>query len=239
MFDMPYTEVPTTDGLYLVDYDLVGRIVHDSAFLIRKNDTAKWTSHKEGWGLPTTYSYEVDYKDARIYAEIRRMSFGGLGKIRSFFENKQTRTSSLPSGTKIDALKEELYSLEQDGRSARHLLKKKIENASRSSMRNINGAVSKWETATEVAKFTRNASGDILLVGSAIATGGASTVAIGGAGSLMKGAFKYQDTGNVGAGVMEASVSFVTVLIPGPKDGMSKGAARALLFTKAKTEFVG
>ena len=55
----------------------------------------------------------------------------------------------------------------------------------------------------------------------------------------MKGAFKYQDTGNVAAGIMEATVSFVTVVIPEPKDGMTKSMARTLIFTKAKTEFIG
>ena len=236
---MAYTEVPTTDGLYFVDYDLIDRIVHDSAFLQKKNSSAKRKSEKEGWGLPEIYHYDVNYKEARSHAELSRASFNAFRKVSAFYQNTRSRSSQLPTGAKIEELKEQLFSMEKSGRDARQQLKKKIDDASRDSMKNINGKVEDWGTAVEVAKFTRNASADIILVGSAVVTGGASTVAIGAGGSLMKGAFKYQDTGNVAAGVMEASVSFVTVVIPGPKDGMSKGMVRALLFTKAQTEFVG
>lgn len=236
---MAYTEVPTTDGLYLVDYDLIDRIVHDSAFLQKKNTSATRKSEKEGWGLPEIYHYDVNYKEARSYAELSRTSFNAFRKVSAFYQNTRSRSSQLPTSAKIEEMKEQLFSMERSGRDARQQLKKKIDDASRDSMKNISGKVEGWGTAVEVAKFTRNASADIVLVGSAVVTGGASTLAIGAGGSLMKGAFKYQDTGNVAAGVMEASVSFVTVVIPGPKDGMTKGMARTLLFTKAKTEFVG
>jgi hypothetical protein len=236
---MAYTEVPTTDGLYLVDYDLIDRIVHDSAFLGKKNTDAKLIAEKEGWGLPEIYHYRVDYKAARSFAEISRLSFNAFRKVTAFYKNTRSRSSQLPSGSKMEELKEQLFAMEKSGRDATQMLKKKQNEASRKGMQNINDKVDNWGAAVEVAKFTRNASADIILVGSAVVSGGASTLAIGAGGSLMKGAFKYQDTGNIAAGVMEATVSFVTVVIPGPKDGMTKSMARTLIFTKAKTEFIG
>lgn len=231
---MAYIEVPTTDGLYLID-----RIVHDAAFLENKNTGAKLITEKEGWGLPEIYHYKVDYKAARSYAEARRLGFNTFRKISTFYQNNRSRTSQLPTGAKMEELKEQLFAMEKSGRDAAQALKKKQEEASRRGMKNINNKVDNWGTAVEVAKFTRNASADIILVGSAVVTGGTSTLAIGAGGSLMKGAFKYQDTGNVAAGIMEGTVSFVTVVIPGPKDGMTKSMARTLIFTRAKTEFVG
>ena len=236
---MAYTEVPTTDGLYLVDYDLIDRIVHDSAFLQKKNNSAKLVTEKEGWGLPEIYHYDVDYKAARSFAEMSRVSFAAFRKVSALYQNSRSRSSQLPTGSKMEELKEQLFSMEKSGRDAAVALKKKQNDASRKGMKNINDKVDDWGTAVEVAKFTRNASADIVLVGSAVVTGGASTLAIGAGGSLMKGVFKYQDTGNVAAGIMEGTVSFVTVVIPGPKDGMTKAMARTLIFTKAKTEFVG
>ena len=236
---MAYTEVPTTDGLYLVDYDLIDRIVHDSAFLEKTNASAKLITEKEGWGLPEIYHHHVDYKTARSFAEMSRVSFAAFRKISAFYQSTRFRSSQLPSGSKMEELKEQLFAMEKSGRNAAEALKKKQSDASRKGMKNINDKVENWGAAVEVAKFTRNASADILLVGSAVVTGGTSTLAMGASGALMKGAFKYQDTGNVAAGIMEGTVSFVTVVIPGPKDGMSKAMARTLLFTKAKTEFVG
>lgn len=236
---MSYIEVPTTDGLYLVDYDLIDRIVHDSNYLQRKNDTAKRITVDEGFFLPSTYHYNVDYKGARIYAESARLRFNAQATVNSFYQGYMKRSSQLPTGSRIEVLKEELFDMEKAGHNAADTLHQKLKTASRESMQNINSNVGNWGVAIEVAKFTRNASGDILLVSSAIATGGTSTLAIGAGGSLLKGAYKYQDTGNIAAGLMEASVSFVVVVIPGPKVGMSKPMARTLVFTKAKTEFAG
>ena len=236
---MAYTEVPTTGGLYLVDYDLIDRIVHDSAYLQKQNTDAKLTTEQEGFWLPETYHYSVDFKAARSIAESSRYSFNAFRKVSTFYQNRHSKSSQLPAGSKMEELKKQLFSMEKSGRDAAKTLKDKQQLASRKSMQNINDKADAWKGAAEVAKFTRNASADIILVGSAVVTGGASTLAIGAGGSLMKGVFKYQDTGNVAAGVMEGAVSFVTVVIPGPKDGMTKAMARTLIFTKAKTEFLG
>lgn len=61
---------------------------------------------------------------------------------------------------------------------------------------------------------------------------------LGTAGSILKGIGKWQDSGSIGAGVVQASVSFVTFFIPGP-DGMDKATGRILVFAKAKHEFTG
>ncbi|RLA40982.1 MAG: hypothetical protein DRR42_25165 [Gammaproteobacteria bacterium] len=170
---MAYTEVPTTDGLYLVDYDLIDRIVHDSTFLQKKNTDAKLITEKEGWGLPEIYHYSVNYKAARSFAETSRHAFNAFRKVSAFYQNTRSRSSQLPTGSKIEELKERLFAMEKSGRDAAEMLKRKQKDASRRGMQNINDKVDNWGTAVEVAKFTRNASADIILVWSAVVSGGA------------------------------------------------------------------
>ncbi len=236
---MAYQEVITTNGLYLVDYDLVNRIIYDSTYLQAKNNNAVRKKEKEGWGLPETYHWEVDYNTAKSAAAAAPHLYGFINKIKMASQNAASQTSTIPPGSDIERMKDDLYQYEKSGRDAGEALKKKQRDASSKSMANIHGKVSKWETALEVAKFTRDASAEIILVSSVVVSGGATSLAIGAGGSLLKGAAKWQDTGNLGLGVLQASVSFVTVLIPGPKTGMDKGLARMLIFTKAKSEFTG
>ncbi len=233
-----YQEVPTTDGLYLVDYDLINRILHDSYYLQGKNSGAQLKTAKEGWGLPETYHYEVNYPAARRYAEGMRMAFNALGRLGALIDDRTSFTSTLPRGADVERFKEELFDIERAGRDAAEALKKKQKQATRRSMRNINDKVEAWGAAVEVAKFTRDASVDVILVTGGVMSGG-TALALGGTGSLLKGVYKYQDTGNVAASVMESTVSFVTFVIPSPDAGMSKGMARTLLFTKTTVEFSG
>jgi hypothetical protein len=236
---MAYIEVPSTDGLYMIDYDLVNRILHDSYYLQGKYLGSEVIPEKEGWGLPETYFVKVPYKASRVYAETMRSSYDVAGRIASFMQGLNGNSSQLPTGDRIESFKHRLHEIERAGRESAQKLKQRQDDASRRSMRNINKKVDQWGTAVEVAKFTRNASADVLLVGGSVVTGGSATLALGAAGSIFKGAAKYQDTGNLAASVVEANVSFVTFFIPGPKDGMSKAMARTLIFTKAKTEFAG
>jgi hypothetical protein len=53
----------------------------------------------------------------------------------------------------------------------------------------------------EACKFVRDTSTDIVAIGSTIATGGAAAGLLG-ASSMLKGVYKYQDTGKAGAAVL-------------------------------------
>jgi hypothetical protein len=75
-------------------------------------------------------------------------------------------------------------------------------------MHNITKAVEDYESQIEIAKFVRDTSADGLMVGASVMSGGAA-LAFTGAGSFLKGTAMFQDTGSVGAGVMEGVGSFV------------------------------
>jgi len=79
-------------------------------------------------------------------------------------------------------------------------------------MKRINQAVEDYQSHIEVAKWVRDTSADGLMVGASVMTGGAAIAVMGG-GSTLKGVAKFQDTGSVGAAVMEGAGSFVFAFV--------------------------
>jgi hypothetical protein len=77
---------------------------------------------------------------------------------------------------------------------------------------NINRAVDDYQAHIEVARFVRDTSADGLMVGASVMSGGAA-LAVMGAGSTLKGTAKFQDTGSVGASIMEGAGSFVFAFV--------------------------
>jgi len=86
-------------------------------------------------------------------------------------------------------------------------------NASRETSQNIDQAVMWGERAVGGATFLRDASATMLVVGSTLLTGGAAAAVLG-AGSVLRGTGKYQDTGNVGAAVLTTSLTFSFGMFP-------------------------
>jgi hypothetical protein len=108
-------------------------------------------------------------------------------------------------------------------------------------MRNINQAVDDYQSAVDVSKFVRDTSADGLMVGASVMSGGAA-VAVMGAGSFLKGEAKFQDTGSVGAGVMEGAGSFVFAYVKlGKSFSFKQDMVLALIQApyKSATELVG
>jgi hypothetical protein len=108
-------------------------------------------------------------------------------------------------------------------------------------MQNINRAVDDYQSHIEVARFVRDTSVDGLMVGASIMSGGAA-VAVMGAGSTLKGTAKFQDTGSVGAAVMEGAGSFVFAYVKlGKSFSFKQDMILALVQApyKAGTELVG
>lgn len=110
-------------------------------------------------------------------------------------------------------------------------------------MNNISNNVDNWENAITVTQTIRDGSATFLIVAGSIATGGAGATVLGSAGmttatagqamttlamgSAMRGAFTYQDTGNVGSALINAGGSFVTGAIPLGAAGTALTAAEA------------
>lgn len=91
-------------------------------------------------------------------------------------------------------------------------LRRKQQVASAETMSNVNRLVAKAKCGEEVATVVRDLSATVLVVGAAFLTGGAAAGVLG-TGSALKGVGKYEESGNIGAGVLEASGTFVVGLI--------------------------
>ena len=102
--------------------------------------------------------------------------------------------------------------------------------ASRRTMSNIESAVEFAESAIWVAEAVRNLSATVLVAGASLLSGGAA-LAVLGAGSSLKGVSTYQDSGNLGSAVLDATGTFVVGAIP-----LGVAAARA---AQAATTSIG
>lgn len=138
----------------------------------------------------------------------------------------------------LSAWREELATIEKQARHYKEVFRAKQNAAQKETSANVQSAVGTYETAIEVAKFTRDASAGTLLIGASLLSGGAA-LGVLGAGSTLKGAAKYQDTGNAGAAVLEFGLTFTLGIIPGPAANMARGEKVALFIATAQIEAGG
>ncbi|MFM2391697.1 MAG: hypothetical protein RLZZ437_3252 [Pseudomonadota bacterium] len=191
------------DGMYLIIRSAV------RTRLIRSR--ARMTEHNAGWFLPTTYNLEVNWSGYR--AELDR-------ETNRYWENceMQLRTDPRP-------LMGSLVGLINDAVTDHNWFIDRTREASSRSTASIDRCVTNWDRAITGARFVRDGSATFLIVTAGIVSGGAGLAAATGAGmtgvttgtamttlavgSGMRGAFTYQDTGNVGSAVLNASGSFI------------------------------
>ena len=100
--------------------------------------------------------------------------------------------------------------------------------ASRDTMQAINTSVSRSQTAIDALTVVRDLSATTLVVGAGFLSGGAA-LGVLGAGSALKGTARYQDSGNIGSAVLEASGTFVFGMITMSPSIAEAGAIPGLL----------
>jgi hypothetical protein len=86
-------------------------------------------------------------------------------------------------------------------------------SASHETMDNIDRSVARGEMGKTVATGVRDLSATMVVAGSAFMSGGTS-LAFLGMGSVAKGAYRYQDTQNLGSALLTATGTFVVGAIP-------------------------
>ena len=204
---MTYAEVTTSESnLYLIDRDLVDQVIHHSAYIQSINENAKLTTEKEGFGMPETYEYDIDIDTGSVGSRLgRRGRYCEVGPVGDLCQDVFYPQSRLPTRLDVESLRHRLISTEKAGQDANDAYLAKMQNATHSSMKNINDRASTFETAANVATITRNLSTDFILITAGTLTGGAA-LAVGGAGSLFKGVRISQHTHNVGAAVLHAQL---------------------------------
>lgn len=101
-----------------------------------------------------------------------------------------------------------LIEMRQQTEQAVHAVRRMHGRASHEMFENIDQSVHRGEIAVSAASGIRDLSATVLVVGSAMMTGGAAVAVLGG-GSFLKGVASYEDNGNVGAAVLTATGTFV------------------------------
>jgi hypothetical protein len=100
--------------------------------------------------------------------------------------------------------------------------------ASRDTMQAINTSVARSQAAIDVLTVVRDLSATTLVVGAGFLSGGAA-LGVLGAGSALKGTARYQDSGNIGSAILEASGTFVFGMITMAPSIAEVGAAPGLM----------
>lgn len=192
------------------DPDVIYSIIRGAvrAQLIRNR--SRVVENNPGWLLPTTYNLETNWQGFR--AELDSES-------ERYWQNAemQLRTST-------ETMRNNLIGLVSNATSDLAWYRNESRSVSQRSSANINRVVSNWETALTVATTVRDGSATFLIVTSGLVSGGAGFAAAGAlgmtgistgtamttlaVGSVMRGAFTWQDTGNVGSAMVNAIGSF-------------------------------
>jgi hypothetical protein len=200
------------DGsIWAVDLDNMYGLIRASIrhALIRRR--TRVVEHSESWYLPTTYNLETNWR-------------GFQGELNStceqYWDEAWTRMRALPQN-----LQENLAALLSSGVDDLNWYQTENGRCSQRSTASIDRVVGVWEALYTGARITRDASATFLVVTAGIVmapVGAAAAAGVGmtgistgtamttlAAGSAMRGAFTYQDTGNVGSAVINAGGTFI------------------------------
>ena len=177
------------------------------------------TSVENGFLMPTTYLFETDWSGLR--ADVDQ-------ETNTFYLDAAERLSRDPGG-----MRSNLLGMMARGRSDFNAVEAMRRRATRQSSESISNNVTGWETALAVAQFTRDTSATILVVGAGLLSGGAAFGVLG-AGSVLRGTATYQDTGNVGAAVINGSGTFIVGMV-----GIAGGNPALMRSEQIQLMFVG
>lgn len=177
------------------------------------------TSVENGFLMPTTYLFETDWNGLR--ADVDQ-------ETNTFYMDAAERLSRDPASMRAN-----LLGMIARGRSDFNAVEAMRRRATRQSSESISNNVEGWETALAVAQFTRDTSATILVVGAGLLSGGAAFGVLG-AGSVLRGTATYQDTGNVGAAVINGSGTFIVGMV-----GIAGGNPALMRSEQIQLMFVG
>ena len=177
------------------------------------------TSVDNGFLMPTTFLFETDWDGLR--ADVDQ-------ETNTFYMDAAERLSRDPASMRAN-----LLGMMARGRGDFNAVEAMRRRATRQSSESISNNVSGWETALSVAQFTRDTSATILVVGAGLLSGGAAFGVLG-AGSVLRGTATYQDTGNVGAAVINGSGTFIVGMV-----GIAGGNPALMRSEQIQLMFVG
>lgn len=177
------------------------------ARLIRER--TRIVEHRAGWLLPTTWHVETRWDGLRTAV---------TQTADPMFQGMWQDAIAWP-----EMVSNQLAMIAAEARSDILAVRAMQERASRDSAQSIDSNVRGWERALGAAELTRDASATILVVGAGLLSGGAA-LAVLGAGSVLRGTATYQETGNVGAALIQTTGTFIVGAIPLAGGGGAAGS---------------
>ena len=231
---MAWETFRSNDGVYLIDWDGLARIIRSCKRAGAMNDYSKVVTERGerdfwalGLRLPDLHTVQVDWD--RVALETKTQTEMELRKFHA------------TAGSSMKGQITNLVQMMEQADDDRDTFQDKQSEAQQKTMDNIETSVHNGEVAVEVLKTVRDTSAEIVMVGATYVSGGTAAILFTGVGSGMKGAFVYQDTGKAD----KALATFSTNLLLGAADlkvgaaikGMSSASGRigmAIVWSKAK-----
>lgn len=220
-------------GVWIYNTDTVYAIIRAAVRARIIKNRSRVVTDNPAWYLPTTYYLDTNWTGLRAEVDI---------EAARYWSNAVAQLHIGPAnffGT--------LVGLVNDAITDSNWHRNTSNDCMRRSSANINRVVDNWETALTATRVVRDASATILIVtagvlvapvGAGAAAAAGSGIGMGGAttmlatGSVMRGAFTYQDTGNVGSAAINAAGSFTVGMI-----GLG-GASASLTSAEAATVLI-
>lgn len=199
---------------WIYDPDVVYAIVRAAVRARIVRNRSRVVTDNPGWTMPTTYYLETNWDGYRREME---------SEATRYWQNAQEQLRRAP-----DTFFGSVIGLVNDAINDNNWHRNTSNDCQRRSSANIGRVVDNWETALTATRIVRDASATILIVsagilvapvGAGAAAAASSGIGMGGAttmlatGSVMRGAFTYQDTGNVGSAMINAAGSFTVGMI--------------------------
>lgn len=204
---MAWQTFRSNDGIYLIDWDGLTRIIRSCkrAGAMNSHSNPVVQKGERDWGafglrLPDLHSVEVDWK--RVSLETTTQTEMELRRFHTAARNSM----------KAQLLG--LVHMMEQADDDRDAFQDKQSEAQQKTMKNIDSAVGTGEAWVKGLTIVRDTSAEIVMVGATYVSGGTAAPLLTGLGAGMKGGFVYQDTGRVD----KALATFSTNLLLGAAD---------------------
>ena len=208
---------------WCVDLDRVSQILYSEVFSYEKKRRA--TRVEEDNGIyPDTVRIEIDYHNMR--SVVRARATREYQRFVDTLSNDGSAAYAMLVTARTQAVESDAY------------VRRRQRRAASETAQNLNRAVRTAETGLAVARFIRDTSASVLIIGSTVIPGATPALVALTGGSLLQGYGTYQDTGNVGAAVIQASTSFVFGLVPLGFTSLAGRTARELAAAESRALFV-
>lgn len=198
---MGYTQLTSGRTRYAVDWGVVERFIRSYWFIYYQCEYSKPRPLQEStwynlfsWSMPEIQTVDTDWE--KVASSTHRAVANQMADYR-----KRSALHMRDIAYDVKQKLEQTHSMKRD-------LKSWLRDIQKDNIAAMQAAENSYTGLVEACRFVRDTSTDIVAVGSTIATGGAAVGLLAG-GSMLKGVYKYQDTGRLGASILQGTGSML------------------------------